>query len=52
MKKLFSLFVVVSCLFVEGISQTVRSFQREDNRVVLKMTDGENYNFIRYRPIH
>ena len=41
MKKLVSLFVVVSCLFVEGISQTVRSFQREDNRVVLKMTDGE-----------
>ena len=41
MKKLVSLFVVVFCLFVEGMSQTVRSFQREDNRVVLKMTDGE-----------
>ena len=41
MKKLVSLFVVVFCLFVEGMSQTVCSFQREDNRVVLKMTDGE-----------
>ena len=36
MKKLVSLFVVVSCLFVEGMSQTVCSFQREDNRVVLR----------------
>ena len=41
MKKLICFFVVLFCFFVEGMSQTVRSFQREDNRVVLEMTDGE-----------
>ena len=40
MKKLICFFVVLFCFFVEGMSQTVRSFQREDNRVVLEMTES------------
>ena len=41
MKKLVYLLSALFCFWVEGWSQAVRSFQKEKERIVFKMTDGE-----------
>lgn len=41
MKKFICLIAALFCFWAEGWSQAVRSFQKEKDRVVFKMTDGE-----------
>ena len=41
MKKIICLIAALFCFWVEGWSQAVRSFQKEKERVVFKMADGE-----------
>ena len=41
MKKIICLIAALFCFWVEGWSQAVRSFQKEKERAVFKMADGE-----------
>ena len=41
MKRFIYLLFALSCFLTEGWSQAVRSFQKEKERVVFKMADGE-----------